>query len=349
MISYGRFMRQGRLKVPLSHAVGYYHCMSRVVDRQFIFTEDEKERLHTIMRDAEIFCGVKVLTFGFMDNHFHLVVEVPRRPQLLPSAEELIGKLKQLKHPPDIQRIERRIANYRQRQDEEGEKRFLGKYWARMWDISQFMKEVKQRYSQSYNRRHERKGTLWEERFKSVVVEGDELALLMAGLYVDLNSVRAGKVKDPKDYRWSGYGRAVGGDGRAREGIRRLVESAGRRPGISEEEALREYRMALYRTGDEQRESLDQAGKAVRGVIDHGAVLEVLRNEGRLDMVDYVTCRIRYLSDGAVLGGRRFMKELIEGNQGRIGVRVSDREPPRVAGLRQELYSLRKLGREIFG
>jgi len=342
-------MRQGRLKVPPSHSVGYYHCMSRVVGRQFIFTEDEKDRLYTIMRDAELFCGVKVLTFGFMDNHFHILVEVPRRPEVLPTAEELIATLKKLKHPPNIKRIELRIANYRRHHDQAAEDAFLARYWARMWDVSQFMKEVKQRYTQGYNQRHGRRGTLWEERFKSVVVEGDDLALMLAGLYIDLNPVRAGKVLDPKEYRWSGYGRAVGGDRRAREGIRRLVESWGRRTGLSEEEAMREYRMALYRTGDEQRESLDETGRAVRGVLKHEAVLEVLKNRGQLDMIDYVTCRVRYLSDGAILGGRRFMKELTEGNSVRLGVRVRNREPQRVEGLKDELYSLRRLRDEIFG
>ena len=129
-------MRQGRLKVPPSHAVGYYHCMSRVVNRQFIFTDEEKERLHDIMRDAELFCAIKVLTHAFLDNHFHMLVEVPRRPEVMPTAEELIQRLQQLKHPPDIEQLQRRIAHYRRHQDQAGEETFLERYWARMWDVS---------------------------------------------------------------------------------------------------------------------------------------------------------------------------------------------------------------------
>lgn len=34
------------------------------------------------------------------------------------------------------------------------------------------MKLLKQRFSQWFNRAHQRKGALWEERFKSVLVEG---------------------------------------------------------------------------------------------------------------------------------------------------------------------------------
>lgn len=42
--------------------------------------------------------------------------------------------------------------------------------------------------------------------------------------YIDLNPVRAGVCADPADYRWSGYGEAVGGGKKgngkkAREGL----------------------------------------------------------------------------------------------------------------------------------
>jgi hypothetical protein len=43
------------------------------------------------------------------------------------------------------------------------------------------------------NRRLERTGTLWEGRFKSVLVEGGEQALLTVAAYIDLNPVRAGE------------------------------------------------------------------------------------------------------------------------------------------------------------
>ena len=48
----------------------------------------------------------------------------------------------------------------------------------RMFDISEFFKALKQRFSQFYNTREGRRGPLWEQRFKSVLVEGSEQALL---------------------------------------------------------------------------------------------------------------------------------------------------------------------------
>jgi putative transposase len=88
-----------------------------------------------------------------------------------------------------------------------------------MGDVSAFMKELKQRFSRWYNEVHDRYGTLWAERFKSVLVEDDSDALRTVAAYIDLNSVRAGLTPDPKDYRYSGYGEAVAGSGKARAGL----------------------------------------------------------------------------------------------------------------------------------
>ena len=98
----------------------------------------------------------------------------------------------------------------------------IEKFLYRMWDLSQFMKTLKQRFTQWFNKRHARKGTLWEDRFKSVLVEDGHAAQMVAA-YIDLNPVRAGMVADPKDYRWSSYGEAIAGKQRAREGIERAV------------------------------------------------------------------------------------------------------------------------------
>jgi putative transposase len=38
-------MRRPRLKAPAFLPVAYYHCVSRVVDRQFVFGDEEKDKL----------------------------------------------------------------------------------------------------------------------------------------------------------------------------------------------------------------------------------------------------------------------------------------------------------------
>jgi len=76
-----------------------------------------------------------------------------------------------------------------------------------------FMEELKQRCTRWLHRQHLRKGTLWEERYRSVLVEGEVIALTAVAVYIDLNPVRAGLAESPEDCPWSG-GRA-----RARRGL----------------------------------------------------------------------------------------------------------------------------------
>ncbi|NBV85387.1 MAG: hypothetical protein EBS01_03795 [Verrucomicrobia bacterium] len=60
--------------------VAYHPCVSRVVDRNLVLRKLEKGTFVKLMRHYETYCGVRVLSFCVMTNHFHLLVEVPKRP-----------------------------------------------------------------------------------------------------------------------------------------------------------------------------------------------------------------------------------------------------------------------------
>ena len=61
------------MKFPADRAVGHYHCISRIVDRRFIFEKEEKEQYVKFMREYEAFCQVRVLTFCVMSNHYDIL------------------------------------------------------------------------------------------------------------------------------------------------------------------------------------------------------------------------------------------------------------------------------------
>jgi len=195
----------------------YFHCVSRVVDRKFRLGPDEKEKFVEMMRLYEAFCGVQVVTFCCMDNHFHILLGVPQVPQEGLSEEEIVRRMTGLYSERVVKDFKNRLEVARQAGPEAVEK-VKASVAYRMNDLSQFMKTLKQRFSQWYNAANERKGTLWEERFKSVWLEGSEHVLATMAAYIDLNPVRAEIVQDPKDYRWSGYGQAVAGKREAIEG-----------------------------------------------------------------------------------------------------------------------------------
>lgn len=73
------------------------------------------------------------------------------------------------------------------------------------------MKHLGQRYVQYVNRVYRRSGTLWEGRFRSCLTQSEDY-VLACYRYIELNPVRAGMVRHPRDYRWSSF--HVNGDGK---------------------------------------------------------------------------------------------------------------------------------------
>ena len=354
-------MRQSRLKVPAERPVGFYHCISRIIQRQFFFGDVERERFVALLREYEAFCGVRVLTYCVLSNHFHVLVEVPKRPEVLPSAEELLARLKKLSCHQDLGAFEQRLALYRNPPtgspevgtpnagpDAAGEQAFLESYFRRMWDVSWFLRLVKQRFSTWYNQRNDRKGTLWEERFKSVLVDGAGEALVTMAAYIDLNPVRAGLAKDPKDYRWSGYAEAVAGSKRARAGIQTIVTAMRRGKEEPAAKSLETYRMQVFACGDEQRENLTEDGRLQRGAIKRETVAEVLRRKGTLSLPEYLRCRVRYFCDGAIFGGKEFVEEMFGAHRGRFGPKRQS-GARRMKGVDADLFTVRDLQVGVFG
>ncbi|MCM8829539.1 MAG: transposase [Candidatus Omnitrophica bacterium] len=70
--------------------------------------------------------------------------------------------------------------------------------------LAEIMKCINLSYAQYYKARYKHIGHLWQDRYKSILISKDNY-LLACGSYVELNPVRAGIVKDPKDYKWSSY------------------------------------------------------------------------------------------------------------------------------------------------
>jgi len=71
-------------------------------------------------------------------------------------------------------------------------------------NLSNGIKLLNQSYTQYFRKKHDGVGHLWQDRFKSFVIQ-DGKYLLKCGRYVELNPVRAGMVISPEDYKWSSY------------------------------------------------------------------------------------------------------------------------------------------------
>lgn len=323
-------MRLSRIK---AEGHGYYHCLSRVVDRRRIMGDMEREKFRELMRGSERFSGVRVLTYAILSNHFHILVEVPE-PQDVDEME-IVSRLSAIYDPEEVFEIKSRWKMWRQQGQEQLVQVELARLRARMYDISEFVKSVKQRFSQWYNRREGRCGTLWEDRFKSVMVEPpahtarerqDVGALRTMAAYIDLNAVRAGLVTDPKEYRWCGYGEALAGGREAREGLAAIFGDVNEKWRLT----AANYRVLLYTAGEEAGQN--ELGQALRTGISAAKVEEIIKAHGELSLAAVLRCRVRYFSDGVAIGGKAFVEDVFRRHRDNFG-------PKRKSGARPLRYA----------
>jgi REP element-mobilizing transposase RayT len=319
-----------------------------VVDRQFVLKRKEKEQFVHLMRLYEAFCGVRVLAFCVMSNHFHLLVEVPQRPAEGLCDGEFFARLSLLYSELYVDEVREQIRLRKKAKDWEGVDEVKEKYLYRMWDLSEFMKTLKQRFTQWFNTRHGRRGTLWEDRFKSVIVQDGYAARVMAA-YIDLNPVRAGIVKKPEDYRWCSYAEALAGKDAARQGIGRVMREfhklGGRwRPRGSWRQLIASYRVILFSDGKERiRESaLTHEGEAARRGVSAVEAEEVRKSGGKLSGSEILLHRVRHFVEGAAIGSEDFLEEVFLEARSRFGSRRKS-GARKIRGCETELRALRDL------
>ena len=280
----------------MAEGLGIYHCMSRTVNGEAFFKTREKEVLRKMIHQVADFSGVEVLTFCLMNNHFHLLVRVP--PAEGVSDGELLRRYRVLyPEPTAYQTASIELMTKELMAGGSDAEAIRVRLLARMGDISAFMKTLKQRFSTWFNKSHNRFGPLWSDRFKSVLVEGKGNVLQTIAAYIDLNPVRAGIVQDPKDYRFCGYAEAVAGRGDAVRGLTFVTSGL---YDIAAVEALKAYRLMLFGKGSAPAAGAKQ--------IDRAQAVRVLEKEqGLLPAATLLRCRIRFFSEGAVLGSREFV------------------------------------------
>ncbi|MFP4156831.1 MAG: transposase [Opitutales bacterium] len=292
-----------RLKVIGASAA--YHVMSRSVSGTPYFDDRAKEMLRKMIWQAADFSGVEVLTYCVMSNHFHVLVRVPVQNRI--SDTELLRRYRVLYPKPtkyrtaSIQAMEQSLA-----EDGEEASEIRRSLLARMGDVSEYMKTLKQRFSVWYNRTHGRVGTLWSERFKSVLVEGRGNPLQTIAAYIDLNPVRAGLVTDPVDYRYCGYAEAVAGQAFGRRGLQDIwgaYADGSARERLSPEAALRMHRELIFGCRAADAGLPDQERERALKVLQPGG--------STLPKATALRRRVRYFTDGAILGTQDYVRSFI--------------------------------------
>ena len=338
---------------------GVYHVVSRFVDRRKVFGDEEKEVFRAMMGAFAPFHQVNILTFCLMGNHFHLLIRVPERPAGFDvPLEQMMDMMDRAVGPERMKVLRSQFRVWERCGGESGIEEWRQRMLSRMFSLSEFMKALKQRFSQWYNRRKGRTGVLWEGRYKSVIVQDETKALRTMATYIDLNPVRAGITEDPADYRWSGYAEAMAGKAAAMEGIALVTGATAERmigrglgqpvPQESASQRRRRHLRALvhYRQllGLAGRPRVREDGTVVRRGVSE-KVQERLAQESGVKR-EQLMKRVRHFTDGVVLGSREFINGWFEQNRAWFGGKSSE---ARKSGARKigkdwdKLYNLRQL------
>ena len=308
--------RTSRMIISGEQAV--YHVMSRTALVGYPLGDVEKDFLLNLIKRMSKLYFTEILGFCLMGNHFHLLVKMLPESDFSDSdvkkrCEDFYGEA--FVFPVD------NIPFYR----------------TKLSSLSEFVRDVKVNFTRYFNKRHQRRGYFWGDRFKSVIVDkGETLVNCLA--YIDLNPLRAGITNRPEEYRWSSIGYHMQTDNKDKflSTDFGLVEFNVK----DEKERVRRYRKYMYHAG-----SIDRPEKGKVKVIDPRILKKEQRKDFKITQASRLRYRTRYFTDSGIIGSKEFVskhyqqfKHLFQGKKEKI--------PKPIEGL-SGIYSLKGLSELI--
>jgi REP element-mobilizing transposase RayT len=297
--------RIARIKVKGEAAV--YHVISRTALDGFVLGDVEKDYLVKIIRHLCSIYFAEVLGFCAMGNHLHLLLKM--HPGTEYSDDEIRKRFKRYYGDDQTRKLLKgQIPHFREK-------------WA---DLSEYVKEIKQRFSRYYNRLHNRRGYFWSDRFKSVLVDNGE-TLINCLAYIDLNPVRAGIVKKPENYRWCSLGYHVQ---RKNEDDFLSLDFGLAVFGVKDNrERLKYYRRFVYEKGSLRGQKREE------------------QKDFEIGAVDRFKYRTRYFTDSGVIGTKAFVERIYQ--QFKHHFTSKNEKRPRVIKGLDGVYSLKRLSESL--
>jgi len=304
--------RINRMIIPDQRTV--YHVMSRTALNGYPFGNAEKDELVKILLKLSKLYFTEVLGFCIMGNHLHLLVRM--LPESYFTNEEIKSRYVTF-YEDDREFPREKVSDFRLK-------------WA---SLSEFVKDIKQTFSRYYNKRHNRRGTLWGERFKSLIVEDGE-TLINCLAYIDLNPIRANIAERPEDYRWNSLGYHIQSGNK--DNFLSLDFGLKEFGVMDAKERLRRYRRYVYEAG-----ALKRSDGRSSTTIDE----KILKKERKADFnttrVYRFRYRTRYFSDAGIIGSKEFVSKNYKRFKD-IFQSKHEKKPKPVKGL-VGVYSLKRL------
>lgn len=185
-----------RAEIVDSRNPSLYHCVSRCVRQAFLCGAGGRSRRRWLMKRVRLLAslfGIDVVTYSFLENHFHLLLWTDPERAKTWSPEEVARRWLTLcpKSAPRRCGLEDAINTLSRDDDWVAERR------VRLASISWFNRLLKQPMALMANREDGTTGHFWEGRFRSYRIV-DVAGALTVCCYIDMNEIRAGLARTPE-------------------------------------------------------------------------------------------------------------------------------------------------------
>jgi REP element-mobilizing transposase RayT len=295
-----------------------YHVISRTALDGYPLKDVEKDFMLDLIKRLSALYFAEILGFCLMGNHFHLLVKMIPEERFTDD---------------DIQK--RFDAFYGE--SREFTKTQIPYLREKLSCLSEFMREIKVGFARYYNRRHNRRGYFWGDRFKSVIVDkGETLVNCLA--YIDLNPLRAGLVERPEEYRWNSLGYHLQTENKDRFlstdfGLKEFNVK-------SKKERIRRYRRYVYEAG-----AISRPDKMQAKVIDDRVVAKERKKDFEIRRITRFRYRTRHFTDSGIIGSKEFVAEHYQRFK-HLFHSKHEKKPKPIKGL-DGMYSLKRLSELI--
>jgi REP element-mobilizing transposase RayT len=271
-------IRTARMVFPDQPAV--YLVMSRTALDKFTMGSVEKDYFLKLIKRFSKLYFTEILGFCLMDNYFHLLVKMVPDTDF---SDNDIKKRLRLFYGENYEIMAGQLPLLR----------------LKLANLSEFVRDIEVTFARYYNRCHNRRGYVWGDRFKCVMVDRRE-TLLNCLTYIDLNPLRAGLVKQPEKYRWNsiGYHLQAGNKDHFLStdfGLKKFNVN-------SEKERIRCYLRYMYEIG-----SIDGPDISRVKVIDPRIFAKQKKKDFEITKICRLRYRTRYFTDSGIIGSKAFV------------------------------------------
>lgn len=275
--------RQARKTNPENE--GWFHICSTVAGRRDEQPLLERGATRQLIEMIEHFSSIyfcKIASFCILGNEYKLVVNVPRKKRV--NRKELRQRSR-LMYPDNKKQAE--IGQWQAEQWDH--------YRGRLFDVSEYMRNLQAAYGRWYNRSYDRRGGFWAGRFESVLLENEEVALDCM-LYLETSPVRVKMSKRPEKWPGSSFHLRDGAKADWMFPLTSLINQP------NAETALAEFRQRLYYRAD-------LAPKRGQGRIPPEIIESEIERGFKEPGMNLQSQQ--YWSDGIAVGSKEFITERI--------------------------------------